>query len=180
MKCPHCLESFFPDWTEQQVMWPENRIALDADKDTLWFLRITKCPSCLKLVMYLNRKYKGKDWISENRLMQPKVVARASLPTEVPSPYENDYKEACTVLADSAKASAALSRRCLQHLLREVGKTKKRDLFDQIDEVIPTLPSYLAEAVDAVRNIGISQLTRSKAPILARSLTWSQERRSGT
>jgi hypothetical protein len=33
-------------------------------------------------------------------------------------------------------------------------KTKNRDLFDQIGEVIPTLPSHLAEAVDAVRNIG--------------------------
>jgi hypothetical protein len=33
-------------------------------------------------------------------------------------------------------------------------KTKKRDLLDQIIEVIPNLPSHLAEAVDAVRNIG--------------------------
>ena len=43
----------------------------------------------------------------------------------------------------------------MQHLLRDEGKNKeRRDLFDQIGEVIPTLPSHLADAIDAVRNIG--------------------------
>lgn len=136
-------------------MWPEiGIIAVDPDNDTTWFLRTTKCPSCLRLVIRLLSKYKSRDWAREDRLVQPKTIARAPLPTEVPNQYGDDYKEACIVLADSAKASAALSRRCLQHLLREVAKTKKRDLVDQIGEVIPTLPSHLAEAVDAVRNIG--------------------------
>jgi hypothetical protein len=81
-------------------------------------------------------------------------VARSALPPEIPDAFANDYREACIVLSDSPKASAALSRRCLQHILREKGGTKKRDLFDQIAEVIPTLPSHLAEAIDAVRNIG--------------------------
>jgi hypothetical protein len=106
------------------------------------------------LVIYLQRKWKDTDGIRDERLIQPKVTARAPLPTEVPAQYANDYKEACTVLSDSAKASAALSRRCLQHLLREKAKTEKRDLADQIVEVLPTFPSHLAEAVDAVRNIG--------------------------
>lgn len=42
----------------------------------------------------------------------------------------------------------------LQHLLREVAKTKKRDLADQIDEVLPNLPSYLGDQIDGVRVIG--------------------------
>jgi hypothetical protein len=92
--------------------------------------------------------------LKTERLVQPKGIARVPLPPEVPPQYTADYGEACTVLSDSAKASAALSRRCLQHLLRDAAKTKNRDLFDQIGEVIPTLPSHLAEAVDAVRNIG--------------------------
>ncbi len=54
----------------------------------------------------------------------------------------------------SSKASAALSRRCLQAVLREKGNTKAKDLDKQIEEVLPTLPSYIAENLDAVRNIG--------------------------
>jgi hypothetical protein len=75
---------------------------------------------------------------------------------DVPEQFAKDYREACNVLDDSPKASAALSRRCLQHLLREVAMTKKKDLADQIQEVLESkaLPSHLSEDIDAVRNIG--------------------------
>jgi hypothetical protein len=60
------------------------------------------------------------------------------------------------VLADSPKASAALSRRCLQQLLREYAKVKPQDLYNEIQELLDrgTLPSDLAEALDHVRVIG--------------------------
>ncbi|MGH9708109.1 MAG: DUF4145 domain-containing protein [Candidatus Acidiferrales bacterium] len=54
----------------------------------------------------------------------------------------------------SGKASAALSRRCLQSLLREVAGTKSKDLSDQIEDVLDTLPAFLREQIDAVRIIG--------------------------
>ena len=64
--------------------------------------------------------------------------------------------EAALVIADSPKASAALSRRCLQHVLREKAKVKKQDLAKEIQEVLDNgkLPSHLSEGIDAVRNIG--------------------------
>ena len=60
------------------------------------------------------------------------------------------------MLQDSAKASAALSRRCLQHVLREKARVKKSNLADEIQQVLDSrkLPSHLAEGIDAVRNIG--------------------------
>jgi hypothetical protein len=68
----------------------------------------------------------------------------------------DDYREACLVLADSPKASAALSRRCLQNLLREAAKVRPGNLAEEIQQVIDSgkLPSSLAESVDAIRNIG--------------------------
>jgi Domain of unknown function (DUF4145) len=67
-----------------------------------------------------------------------------------------DYSEACLVLPDSEEASAALSRRCLQHLLREKSGAKKGDLANEIQQVLDSgkLPTYLAEDLDAIRNIG--------------------------
>ena len=66
------------------------------------------------------------------------------------------FREACLVIGDSEKASAALSRRCLQNLLREKAETKAKDLAPQIQEVLDSgkLPSHLAEAIDGVRVIG--------------------------
>jgi hypothetical protein len=78
------------------------------------------------------------------------------VPREVPPEFADDYKEACAVLSDSPKASAALSRRCLQHILRAKAGVKAGDLVKEIEQVIASnmLPTDLAEAVDAIRNIG--------------------------
>jgi len=85
----------------------------------------------------------------------PKGTVRP-LPPEVPDPYKQDFLEACLVLEDSPKASAALSRRNLQAILREKAGTKSKDLYDQIDEVIKTgaIPSHIQEGLHAARNIG--------------------------
>jgi len=87
-------------------------------------------------------------------LLFPRHRSDRSAPGEVPEGVAEDYNEAVAVLDDSPKASAALSRRCLQALLREKGGTKSKDLSGQIDEVLGKLPRPIAEEVDAVRHIG--------------------------
>jgi Domain of unknown function (DUF4145) len=88
--------------------------------------------------------------------VRPKGSSRPPCAKEVPEHLANDYSEAYLVIPDSAKASAALSRRCLQALLREAAKVKPSDLSNEIQQVLDskTLPSYMAESIDAVRNIG--------------------------
>jgi hypothetical protein len=75
---------------------------------------------------------------------------------DVPPSIAQDYREACLVLAHSPKASAALSRRCLQNLLVDAAKVSNKDLSTQIQDVIDSgnLPSHLADSIDAIRNIG--------------------------
>ena len=77
-------------------------------------------------------------------------------PGEVPPKLAADYREACLVISDSPKASAALSRRCLQHVLRDCAKVTPADLYNEIQQVMDgkQLPSYIIESIDAVRNIG--------------------------
>jgi hypothetical protein len=87
-------------------------------------------------------------------LVYPKAISRSPLSQDVPDDFAEDYKEACLVLSDSPKASAALSRRCLQKILREKGEVKPQDLSKEIDEVLTKLPTHLSNALDAVRVIG--------------------------
>ena len=78
------------------------------------------------------------------------------MPVEVPDAFSNDYKEACLVLPDSPQASAALSRRCLQHIIREKAGIKKGNLRAEIEalEQSRTIPSALSEYMGLVREIG--------------------------
>jgi hypothetical protein len=89
-------------------------------------------------------------------MIWPRGTARSTLPSVVEEKFAADYREACTVLADSPKASAALSRRCLQLLLREKGNVKKGDLNSEIEQILnsKSLGSNLAGAIDAIRVIG--------------------------
>ena len=85
----------------------------------------------------------------------PQGVTRP-VPPEVEKEFADDFREACLVIDDSRKASAALSRRCLQNLLREKAGVKGDILAQQIQQVIDSgkLPSHLADAIDAIRAVG--------------------------
>lgn len=79
-----------------------------------------------------------------------------SISPEVPEKYTKDFREALLVLDLSPTASAALSRRILQNILRDEFNIQGRTLADEINAFIalPGIPSYLTGAVDAIRNVG--------------------------
>ncbi len=118
------------------------------------------CAACKKMVLDLVRynfnSASGRSEEDFRRVLYPKGIQRAPLPAEVPNPFATDYNEAVLVLTDSPKASAALSRRCLQSMIQNVLKIKKANLNQEIDEVIKLgrLSSDLLESIDAVRTIG--------------------------
>jgi hypothetical protein len=155
MKCPHCQTEFH----DEVKTWE-----LGADLDAFWFLDTQRCPSCGRYVFQLASKarvksaqlglYPGAE--IGRYFVRPRVATRPMPPKDVPVEFAQDYIEASLVLSDSPKASAALSRRCLQHILREKAGVKHSDLAKEIDQVIASgqLPSHLAEAIDAIRNIG--------------------------
>jgi len=166
MKCPHCVDSFFPEFHEQEVNWPDSGYTI-TDHGQHWCVKTTKCPACEKAIIFLLSRPQNNSALVRNlTLVLPRGVARAPLSPDVPEKYAADYREACLVFWDSPKASAALSRRCLQHLLtNEAGV--KGDLADQIQKVLDakSLPSYLAQAIDGVRNVGnfAAHPTKSKS-----------------
>lgn len=155
MKCPHCLVEF-----HDQV----SKTHLDEDSTSDWYLFKRTCPSCMKFILSLYQRYEryrvaggGTGYYKQREFYcYPRAISRAPLSSDVPESFAGDYREACLTLAESPKASAALSRRCLQHILREVAKVKHGNLADEIQSAIDskTLPSHLTESLDAVRNIG--------------------------
>ena len=81
---------------------------------------------------------------------------KVTIPPEIPDEYRSDYSEAILVSDISPKASAALSRRILQTIIRENFHILYRSLDKEIDDFIKLkdIPSSLAESVDAIRVVG--------------------------
>ena len=144
-KCPYCLVTFTASW---------GSFGLGPDSQfTDWIVCHARCPACGRLLLSLGRS-NGQPTSFE--LIYPRVPSRPPLSPEIPEEYSCDYREACMVLADSPKASAALARRCLQAALRDKGGFTQHDLSKQIDAAISSnfLPNYIIEGLDAIRQVG--------------------------
>lgn len=158
MNCPHCaveINSDFQEWY------------LGGDTQAHWSLFTMICPNpeCGKMIIELAAgdpvsAYKqgivGIGNIRYKLIVNPLASSRPPVPKEVDEKFAVDYKEACLILKFSPKASAALSRRCLQNILREKAFVKPGDLYKEIQQVIDnnSLPSHLSASIDAIRNIG--------------------------
>lgn len=88
--------------------------------------------------------------------IRPLGSGRDPIPPEVDDQtIAEDYTEACLVLQHSAKASAALSRRCLEQILEnKLGIDAKLNLHDKIEQAKAKLPDYIANDLHVVREIG--------------------------
>lgn len=75
-------------------------------------------------------------------------------PEYVPAPIIADYKEACLIKELSPKASATISRRCLQGMIRDFWGISKGTLVDEIEALTEKVDPTTWNAIDAIRKIG--------------------------
>lgn len=75
-------------------------------------------------------------------------------PSYIPKVILDDYAEACSIRNLSPKASATLSRRCLQGMIRDFWGIKEDRLVDEINELESHIDTDLWEAIDNIREIG--------------------------
>ncbi len=75
-------------------------------------------------------------------------------PDYIPEQLRNDYAEACLIKRKSPKASATLSRRCLQGMIRDFWGITRSRLVDEIDELQSRVDATCWDAIDSVRQVG--------------------------
>lgn len=75
-------------------------------------------------------------------------------PEYIPLAIRQDYEEACAIQELSPKASATLSRRCLQGMIRDYWKVTKPRLVDEIEAVKDRVDPLTWSSIDAVRKVG--------------------------
>lgn len=152
MRCPHCDVGIHESFQRHQPFVIGNES---------WIASYQKCPECKATIIKLVANSLAPQG-QTGYLMVPQFVAyprnksARPVPVGVTDPYKQDFEEAVAVLPLSAKASAALSRRNLQAIIRDKAGVKGKDLNVEIQTIIDAgiVPSYISEGLHAVRQIG--------------------------
>ncbi len=121
--------------------------------------QIIVCPneSCREKTINLSLAYSDQNGNLEstfgNWSIAPESSARP-FPDYIPIAIRNDYEEACLIKTKSPKASATLSRRCIQGMIRDFWGIKKGRLIDEINALETEIDPTSWKAIDSVRGLG--------------------------
>ena len=120
----------------------------------------TVCPNpacreyALTATLYMRRGPSG-NWGGARHSWDLIPAAHMKMfPDYIPPAVVVDYQEACLIRKHSPRASATLSRRCLQGMIRDFWGIKKRRLVDEVNAIEDNVDPLTWKAIDAVRNIG--------------------------
>lgn len=149
MICPHCSVAFH-DGT------PNSQTRLGRDADGHWSVQMFLCPECGKATITLEVLGGPSGFPHHSRYQAYPDRTKRPLPSEVPTDFASEFDEADAVLPYSPAASAAISRRCLQRLLREHAGVPPLNLSKEIQHVLDSgeLRGGVADGLDAIRELG--------------------------
>ena len=114
-------------------------------------LSFIRCPNCGEYT--ISAKGKGSAVDDVDVTIRPKSIAY-KFPDYIPQAIRSDYEEACSIINLSPKASATLSRRCLQGMIRDFFQVSKANLFEEINAIKDKIPTEQWAVLDGLRRIG--------------------------
>ena len=114
-------------------------------------LSFIRCPNCGEYT--ISAKGKGSAVDDVDVTIRPKSIAY-KFPDYIPQAIRSDYEEACSIVNLSPKASATLSRRCLQGMIRDFFQVSKANLFEEINAIKDKIPTEQWAVLDGLRRIG--------------------------
>ena len=176
MVCQHCHIA---------VHGQQKTVYFGKDADGDWAVSGILCPrpECKRFSLYLSKGTTGllvggdvppemTFSATEPSLIRPKVILPNPIPPDTPEGIKKDYIEATMVLALSPNASGALSRRCLQDILREraareIENFQEGYLYEEIEQVIRSeiLSPNLSGMLHGVRIVGNFSAHSSKSKL---------------
>jgi hypothetical protein len=159
--CPHCDRAVtITDGritTDRHTLWQENA---DGRRSLISTFIVCPNPDCRKFTLTAalreSKSGQGNEVLGQTLQswnLVPSSSAK-SFPSYIPKTILSDYQEACYIRDLSPKASATLSRRCLQGILRDFWQVKPGRLVDEIDQINDRVDPLTWGAIDALRKLG--------------------------
>ena len=160
--CPYCNRT--ATITDSNFSTDLHKIDKNSKDNTIaLYTSVIVCPNSecreysISADLYLWR-WNGDRWgINDTPILEWQLKPQSEakqFPDYIPSVIISDYEEACLIRDLSPKASATLSRRCLQGMIRDFFGVNGRTLFDEINSIQEHVDPLTWDAIDAVRNIG--------------------------
>lgn len=117
----------------------------------LFSLHTYFCPKCGKTTIL----FEGLDGDIKNysTTILPKSLAK-QFPDYIPKQIREDYEEAYSIVNLSPKASATLSRRCLQGMIHDFWDVHGKNLNAEITALKDKLSSSEWSVLDSIRQLG--------------------------
>lgn len=158
-KCPYCNETFpLLDSTYKpfafsfaQIDCPRGFYKLAESDADAYIMHQYCCPSCSNKTQIASGI--GKDVKGITISLSPNSNT-VQFPDYIPEQIRKDYAEACQILNLSPKASATLSRRCLQGIIHDFWEIHEKNLNAEITSLKKQIDISLWTAIDKVRSIG--------------------------
>lgn len=161
--CPHCEHAVTISDSRHSSNAHTLRIENAVGRRTL-LSKFIVCPNpqCEKFTLTaslhtsISEAHSGREKIvrkTESWDLVPSSSAK-TFPSYIPQVILDDYKESCLIRKLSPKASATLSRRCLQGIIRDFWEVKPGRLVDEIDAIRDKVDSITWDAITAVRQLG--------------------------
>lgn len=160
--CPHCDRA--TTITNSSAVSCANVNRLLEEKDQTVFISIfIQCPNrdCNKisLIATENRFHRSilQGYVKGDTLRSWQLIPESKAktwPDYIPKAIREDYSEACLICELSPKASATLSRRCLQGIIRNIWDVKAGNLANEIEQIQDKISVEALENINLIRNAG--------------------------
>lgn len=158
--CPYCKNHTTLTSPHTDSNWRELRVSNSDLGNIGFFIDAITCPNInckkIKLTGSLHSVNSG-GCIGATKIYQWSLLPESTakiIPDYIAEVIREDYYEACKILNLSPKASATLSRRCLQGMIRDFHKITKSTLNEEIISLKDTLDTDTWDSINAVRKIG--------------------------
>lgn len=151
--CLHCGLAFTETDQNPRTYWMNRRtiITSRADAHQCVEVKIAYCENCGQESVVV-RSINGS--IGDEAIGKYPNINYTQFPDYVPIAIRSDYQEARQIVELSPKASATLSRRCIQGMIRDRWGVSKSRLADEIDALPDEVPYAHKQALHALRKIG--------------------------
>ena len=160
--CPHCDRATTITSNNAVSCANVNRLLEEEDR-TVFISTFIKCPNqdCNKISLIATEnkfhKYVLSGYVKGDTLRSWQLIPESKVktwPDYIPKAIREDYSEACLICELSPKASATLSRRCLQGIIRNVWEVKKGRLVDEIKQIEDKISPESLKEINLIRNMG--------------------------
>lgn len=157
--CPYCGMTMALNIETHSTLYPAFKTSHGISQlasgmkyhDSTIAIDVYKCPNCSEYSIFATGVGESVRDVS----VKVRPISNAKkYPNYIPEQIREDYEEACAILSLSPKASATLSRRCLQGMIHDYWGITKSRLIDEISALQDKIQPDLWKAIDSLRQLG--------------------------